>query len=110
LVSAGSLKSVGDLYQEINATAKNGAYVNPTEAVTKSYRIGLMGDRPSGVRSGFILLNDTHDGKHDNAIAGYFDGNGSNTCAIIYEKPARGGNKTQKRSKRNKKQSRKLRK
>jgi hypothetical protein len=108
LVSVGSLKSVGDLYQEINATAKNGAYRDPTPTVSSSYRIGLMGDRPSGVRAGYILLMAKNEGKHDKSIAGYFDANGSNTCAIIYEKSSRGGRKTKKTTKTNKKQSRKL--
>jgi hypothetical protein len=107
LVSVGSLKSVGDLYQEINSSAKNGAYTGTgSDAIVSSYRIGAMGDRPSGVRAGYILFR-AISGKHPTAIAGYFDKAGPNTFAIINEQALRGG-RTKKRSKHNKKQSRKL--
>jgi len=107
LVSVGSLKSVGDLYQEINSSAKNGAYTGTgSDAIVSSYRIGAMGDRPSGVRAGYILFR-AISGKHPTAIAGYFDKTGPNTFAIINEQALRGG-RTKKRSKHNKKQSRKL--
>jgi hypothetical protein len=107
LVSVGSLKSVGDLYQEINSTAKNGAYTLTSPAITNSYRIGAMGDRPSGVRAGYILFR-AISGKHPKAIAGYFDKAGSNTFAIINEEITGGRKMTKKRTKHNKKQSRKL--
>ena len=111
LVSVGSLKSVGDFYQEINTSAENGAYTGTGRAaVASTYRIGAMGDRPSGVRAGYILFRATS-GKHPTAIAGYFDKTGDNTVAIINEQPPRmpGGRKmTKKRTKHNKKQSRKL--
>jgi hypothetical protein len=109
LVSVGSLKSVGDLYQEINSSAKYGAYTVTSDVITNSYRIGAMGDRPSGVRAGYILFRATS-GKHPTAIAGYFDKYGPNTFAIINEQAVRGGARknTKKRSKHNKKQSRKL--
>jgi hypothetical protein len=110
LVSVGSLKSVGDFYQEINTSAENGAYTGTGRTdVASTYRLGAMGDRPSGVRAGYILFR-AISGKHPKAIAGYFDKAGSNTFAIINEEtPSRGGRKmTKKRTKHNKKQSRKL--
>jgi hypothetical protein len=108
LVSVGSLKSVGDFYQEINTSAKKGAYTGiGGDAVGRSYRLGAMGDRPSGVRAGYILFS-AISGKHPKAIAGYFDKTGDNTFAIINEEITGGRKMTKKRTKHNKKQSRKL--
>lgn len=125
LVSIGSLKSVGDLYQEINSTALNGAYTITDANVARSFRIGAMGDQPSGVRAGFILKN-ASSGTHPTAMAGYFDQYSGTNYAVIksrlpppavpQRRPAapapapvrRRGGKTKKRTKHNKKQSRKL--
>ena len=72
LVSVGSLKSVGDLFQEINSTALNGSYSNAdNKTLASQLRIGIMGDRPSGVRAGFILYR-AISGTHPKSIAGYF--------------------------------------
>jgi hypothetical protein len=74
LVSVGSLKSVGDLFQEINSTALNGSYMVPSTTaaqINDQLRIGIMGDRPSGVRAGFILYK-AISGTHPKSIAGYF--------------------------------------
>ena len=74
LVSVGSLKSVGDLFQEINSTALNGSYMVPSTTaalINNQLRIGIMGDRPSGVRAGFILYK-AISGTHPKSIAGYF--------------------------------------
>jgi hypothetical protein len=96
LVSVGSLKSVGDLFQEINSTAFNGSYIadaKESDVLNKTFRVGVMGDRPSGVRCGFILYR-ALSGTHPRSIAGYFDPSGDNSAVIMrpaYEdKPAKG--------------------
>ena len=75
LVSCGSLKSVGDLFQEINSTATNGGYISidskTKDKINTPTTVGAMGDQPSGVRAGFILLN-AEKGTNPNSIAGYF--------------------------------------
>lgn len=99
LVSVGSLKSVGDLYQEINSVALNGGYISGLNNELKvSFRVGVMGDRPSGVRAGFILLK-ANSGIHPKSIAGYFDPAGTNMIAIINNTAAtRGGKKTKRKT------------
>ena len=86
LVSVGSLKSVGDLFQEINSTALNGSYMVPVSSTTAArinnqLRIGIMGDRPSGVRAGFILYK-AISGTHPKSIAGYFAANPDNAVVL----------------------------
>lgn len=82
LVSVGSIKSVGDLFQEINSTALNGSYINADPRVLENQvRIGIMGDRPSGVRAGFILYR-AISGTHPKSIAGYFAENDANSVVI----------------------------
>jgi hypothetical protein len=82
LVSVGSIKSVGDLFQEINSTALNGSYSNADpRALAGQLRIGIMGDRPSGVRAGFILYRAVS-GTHPKSIAGYFAESGENSAVI----------------------------
>jgi hypothetical protein len=82
LVSVGSIKSVGDLFQEINSTALNGSYINADpRALENQVRIGIMGDRPSGVRAGFILYR-AISGTHPKSIAGYFAENDANSVVI----------------------------
>ena len=84
LVSVGSLKSVGDLFQEINSTALNGSYMVPSTTaaeINNQLRIGIMGDRPSGVRAGFILYK-AISGTHPKSIAGYFAAD-SNKAVVL---------------------------
>ena len=120
LVSVGSLKSVGDLYQEINSVALNGAYIRQEidDKIRNSFRVGLMGDRPSGVRAGYILLNAT-DGVHPTSMAGFVAKKENNNVVIISDsglkeqkeqnkKRKKGGKNTKRRIKHNIKQSRKL--
>jgi len=69
LVSCGSLKSVGDLFQEINSVAAGGAYTNGFD-ISNQYRIGANGDQPSGVRAAYMLLRAFY-GININSLAGY---------------------------------------
>jgi hypothetical protein len=81
LISCTAIKSVGDLFQEINSVAKNGGYLTttggrctqciPTTYFNNIFRIGANGDQPSGVRAGFILLKATPDSLIPDAMAGY---------------------------------------
>lgn len=61
--------------------ALNGGYVTNEPSVKNSFHVGVMGDRPSGVRAGYILLN-AGAGIHPKSIAGYFDPNGTNIIAL----------------------------
>lgn len=81
-VSAGAVKSVGDLFQEVNSVAQLGGYdssrINPkskldslTTKMSGEFRVGANGDRPSGVRAGYLLLKSIS-GINNQALAGYF--------------------------------------
>jgi hypothetical protein len=70
LIATTSAKGIGDFYQEINSVAKNGGYVDGNIVNDKQFRVGAMGDQPSGVRAGYILLN-ASDGIHRNGLSGY---------------------------------------
>jgi hypothetical protein len=81
-VSAGAVKSVGDLFQEVNSVAQFSGYdsrritqknelKNLTNKINGEFRVGANGDRPSGVRAGYILLKSIS-GINDKAMAGYF--------------------------------------
>lgn len=69
LVSCGSLKSVGDLFQEVNSVAAGGAYTNGFN-ISNQYRVGANGDQPSGVRAAYMLLR-AFFGININSMAGY---------------------------------------
>ena len=93
LISTGSLKGIGDFYQEINSTLEKGGYND--NKIPKNYfynhlRIGANGDQPSGIRAGFLLLN-ANTGIHENAIAGYLAD--SNTIMISREPIIKGGSR-----------------
>jgi len=93
LISTGSLKGIGDFYQEINSTLEKGGYND--NKIPKNYfynhlRIGANGDQPSGIRAGFLLLN-ANTGIHENAIAGYLAD--SNTIMISRERIIKGGSR-----------------
>ena len=70
LIRVASRKGNGDIYQELNSVAENGGYVDTTIRDDK-IRIGLSNDQPSGVRSGFLLLN-AKEGINKNALAGFY--------------------------------------
>ena len=56
LLSTISEKGIGDFYQEMNVIVRNGGYKN---TITRP-RKGTMGDRPSGCRGAYYLLNTTN--------------------------------------------------
>lgn len=70
LIRVASRKGNGDIYQELNSVAENGGYVDTTIRDDK-IRIGLSNDQPSGVRSGFLLLN-AKEGINKKALAGFY--------------------------------------
>lgn len=82
ILKAGSPKSIGDIFQEVNSTLANGGYSNPNTGVSVKTTFGLMGDRPSGVRV-LKLLDDAESGKNDNAYGGYI----GDTTSLIYLPP-----------------------
>ena len=53
LLSTISEKGIGDFYQEMNVIVRNGGY----KSLIKRARRGTMGDRPSGCRAAYYLLN-----------------------------------------------------
>jgi len=85
LISCSAIKSVGDLFQEINSVAKDGGYLTasgarcpqciPSTYFNNVFRIGANGDQPSGVRAGFILLKATPGSLIPDAMAGYLSVN-----------------------------------
>ena len=70
LIRVASRKGNGDIYQELNSVAENGGYVD-TIIPSNKIRIGLSNDQPSGVRSGFLLLN-AKEGINKKALAGFY--------------------------------------
>jgi hypothetical protein len=71
IISTTSSKGIGDFYQEVNSVAENGGYVDTANVVkANDFRIGAMGDQPSGVRAGYFLIRGTN-GIHENAMAGF---------------------------------------
>jgi hypothetical protein len=81
-VSTGAIKSVGDLFQEVNSVAQLAGYdssrITPrnelehlTKKINGEFRVGANGDRPSGVRAGYMLLKSIS-GINDKSMAGYF--------------------------------------
>lgn len=70
LIRVASRKGNGDIYQELNSVAENGGYID-TIIPNNKIRIGLSNDQPSGVRSGFLILN-ALSGINENAMAGYY--------------------------------------
>lgn len=90
-VKCGSIKSVGDLFQEINSVAEFGGYdssrIHKTDLaalktiISNQYRIGANGDQPSGVRAGYLLLK-ARTGINPNSMGGYFSDSKKGTFAI----------------------------
>jgi hypothetical protein len=81
-VSPGAVKSVGDLFQEVNSVAQLAGYdssrITPrseldslTRKINGEFRVGANGDRPSGARAGYMLLKSIS-GINNKAMAGYF--------------------------------------
>ena len=53
IITLGSLKAIGDIFQEIQSTLNNAGYLNPPNNIGFNNKptYGLMGDRPSGMRN-----------------------------------------------------------
>jgi hypothetical protein len=110
ILKLGSQKAVGDIFQEINSTLKNGGY-NVGTSIDNKKTFGLMGDRPSGIRV-IKLLKDVAEGANKNACGGYIATNINNNLIYISNSmlplpldnkpPNKKGGKT-KKNKRNKK-------
>jgi len=82
LISNGAIKSVGDLFQEINSVVEMGGYSDNIADFNQQLRIGAMGDQPSGVRAGYLLLT-AKSGIHPNSIAGYISSPSSANSVVI---------------------------
>jgi hypothetical protein len=107
LVSCGAIKCIGDLFQEVNSTVEYGGYDSDVIKNNNIYRIGAMGDQPSGVRAGYILLK-ASSGYYPKSISGFISP-GDNSIMIVKDennskkmKTSYGGKKktTRKHSKR----------
>ena len=111
ILKLGSQKAVGDIFQEINSTLKNGGY-NVNTLIDNKKTFGLMGDRPSGIRV-IKLLKDAASDVNKNACGGYIATNINNNLVYISDstipldnkrKNKKGGKtKKNKRNKKNKK-------
>jgi hypothetical protein len=86
LISNGAIKSVGDLFQEINSVVEMGGYSKYIPGFDEQLRIGAMGDQPSGVRAGYLLLT-AKSGIHPNSIAGYIPPITSEVNTIVIISP-----------------------
>ena len=82
LVRAGSVKSVGDLFQEINSVVEMGGYSDDIPNFNNILRIGAMGDQPSGVRAGYLLLRAVS-GVNQNSIAGFISPTNNGNSVVI---------------------------
>jgi hypothetical protein len=82
LVRAGSVKSVGDLFQEINSVVEMGGYSDDIPNFNNILRIGAMGDQPSGVRAGYLLLRAVS-GVNQNSIAGFISPTNNGNTVVI---------------------------
>lgn len=82
LVRAGSVKSVGDLFQEINSVVEMGGYSVSIPNFNNILRIGAMGDKPSGVRAGYLLLR-AISGVNQNSIAGFISPTNNGNSVVI---------------------------
>jgi hypothetical protein len=82
LVRAGSVKSVGDLFQEINSVVEMGGYSVSIPNFNNILRIGAMGDQPSGVRAGYLLLRAVS-GVNQNTIAGFISPTNNGNSVVI---------------------------
>jgi hypothetical protein len=103
ILQKGSLKSCGDLFQEINSCCKGGSYtklrysnnsgeyyINPVitnyNLNGNALRLGIANDRPSGLRTVFTLLFAESSDINQMAIGGY-SGPSSKFIALSSEYP-----------------------
>ena len=106
LLTSISEKGVGDFFQEMNVIVKNGGY--PTKMVKP--RKGTMGDRPSGCRGAYYLLNtiNREESIHPTCDIGYYS-TSDKSISLYYKNPntkKRGGSKKRK-TKREKRKAKK---
>jgi len=89
LIKVSPIKNFGDLFQELSVVLKNGGMDTPkyepnNNKIIKynrngnAIRVGLMGDRPSGVRLVVLLANAKGD-INENAAGGYIGDGGGNS-------------------------------
>lgn len=102
-------KGVGDLFQEINAVAKNGGY-NDKIINNDIIRLFVANDNPSACRFMFMLINGKADQINTKAFGGYFSyakyflikrNENANVCEP--KTPKRGGRKTKRKRKQKRK-------
>lgn len=86
ILKVGSKKAIGDIFQELNVVLQNGGYSTPPRDLNSKTTIGLMGDRPSGLRV-VKLLEDASRGTNPNVIGGYV----ADTNTLIYVSPTAAG-------------------
>jgi len=94
-------KGTGDLFQEINAVAKNGGYtVNPTAGfIIEQFKSGnarrffAANDRPSACRFMFMLKNGMPNQINQSAFGGYY----SENQTVLFKRPTVGGNRRTKK-------------
>jgi len=82
ILKVGSKKAIGDIFQELNVVLENGGYTSTVSDISDKTTIGLMGDRPSGLRV-VKLLEDASSGTNPNVIGGYV----ANSNTLIYVSP-----------------------
>lgn len=99
LLSTISEKGVGDFYQEMNVIVRNGGYQKQIQRPRK----GTMGDRPSGCRGAYYLLNTINPKETIHSICdiGYYS-QSDKSISLYYNKQNSKGGKGQ-RTQRNKK-------
>ena len=118
IISKAGLKSCGDFFQETNTALKNSAYRKSTYSPDKGIlelnklRLGLMGDRPSGIRLLFMILYSIS-GYNNYAIGGYVGQDPANNLLVFRKSKATmygGGEKKKSLKKRKKRQSKNTKK
>ena len=118
IISKGGLKSCGDFFQETNTALKNSSY-NPSTYLADSgilspnkLRLGLMGDRPSGIRLLFMILYSIL-GYNPYAIGGYVGQDPANNLLVFRKSKATmygGGGKKKSLKKKKNRQSKNTKK
>lgn len=112
LLSTISEKGIGDFFQEMNVIVRNGGYKNTIVRPRK----GTMGDRPSGCRGAYYLLNTTNpkESIHPICDIGYYS-QSDKSISLYYNSSQSGGAETKRttktkrknrKTKRNRKQKR----
>ena len=89
IITVGIMKNVGDLFQEINMILKNGGRENTMknntyekEIIDNPKLLGISMDKPSAVRSMFLLLFGGENVR-DNGVTGYVYKNIPKTIDVV---------------------------